>query len=544
MDLLMRSMRRFTETLRRMHEGRDGQALIFVALILFVCICFLAFTINVGHRVSVKIEMQNAADAATMSGALWEARGLNMISILNVGMTECLALIIMYQAFDRTLSFTETAYDIEIAILDALSNIPIIGPAFKAAKIFCENFYGKWAIKTGKKLNKYMQKMIPMLWRVMRYMQTVEATIRTLIPNMSAYEASRIARLNGADAIAGMGTAQYFAAFFPFQEPLPVQRGDFTDLCRPTKDGGSGYTNFLCWDSALDMELGPDDDRLRSLFKDFWNDSFPCLFGLPGEMWDMYVDAEYNALCSGEAQNLTYDRSTDSCKECSDNDGDAEWEENTAEISQSQYNSLSTGSWDRPCREISKFKQEIYVDCYCSEPGCNIGCEDTGYGKPLMGKKKITKYYRSDRALRSCTYSVNETIEPTNTSNKAKPYVLSDTWRNEVQYVGVVRQEFATKFPWRGKGRQITSVRSDQAGEEQVFGEDAVDAQEHTYCFACAEVYNPTDEDLFNQDWHVKMIPCTQAIIQRNVTGPGAGIVLPADVQDMLTGAIDGVTIH
>ena len=41
----------------------------------------------------------------------------------------------------------------------------------------------------------------------------------------------------------------------------------------------------------------------------------------------MYVDAEYNALCSGEAQHLTYTKSTDSCKECEDNDGDAEWEE-------------------------------------------------------------------------------------------------------------------------------------------------------------------------------------------------------------------------
>jgi hypothetical protein len=184
------------------------------------------------------------------------------------------------------------------------------------------------------------------------------------------------------------------------------------------------------------------------------------------------------------------------------------------------------------------------VDCYCSEPDCNIGCEDTGYGRPLRGKKQVTKYYRHDRNLRSCTYQVTETIEPTNTSNKAKPYVLVNRWRTQVQYVGVVQQNVETKFPWRGGGRKITSVRSDQGGEAHVFGEDAVDAQENTYCFACAEVYNPTDEDLFNQDWHVKMVPCTEAIIGRTVTGGGAAISLPGDIMRMLRGNIDGVTMH
>jgi len=533
---------RIIQRCTRARNDKNGQALIFVALILFVCICFLAYTINVGHRISVKIEMQNAADAATISGALWEARGLNMISILNVGMTECLALIIMYEAFDRTLDFTETAYEIEIAILEALSNVPIVGPAFKAAKIFCENFYGKWALKIGKMVNKYMQKMIPMLWRLMRYIQSVESNIRTLIPTMSAYEASRIARLNGADQLVSFGGTQYYAAFFPFQEPLPVRPGEFQDLCPPTKYGGSGYTNFLCWDSALDMEMG--GEPLRDKIRSFWSDSFPCLFGLPGEMWDQYVNAEYNAVCSGETQYLEYDRSTDSCQECNEHDGDAEWEENTAEISEYEYNHLQTGSWDRPCREISTFTQEHLVDCYCSQPDCNIGCENTGYGQPLMGKKRVTKYYRRDRNLRSCTYRVTETIEPTNTSNKAKPYVLVNNWENQVQYVGVVQQDVRTKFPWRGRGREITSVRSDQGGVDQVFGEDAVNAQQSTYCFACAELYNPTDEDLFNQDWHVKMIPCTQAIIQRNVTGAATAVALPADITQMLRGAIGGVTIH
>ena len=97
----------FFHRLNRLHEDRGGQAIVFVALVLFVLICFFALTINVGHRITGKVEMQNAADAAVMSGAIWHARGLNLISVMNVGMTECFALIIMFKAFDTITKVTE-----------------------------------------------------------------------------------------------------------------------------------------------------------------------------------------------------------------------------------------------------------------------------------------------------------------------------------------------------------------------------------------------------------------------------------------------------
>src|SRR5690349_23943800 len=44
--------------------------------------------LNTGRQIARKIEMQNAADAAAVSSAVWIARGMNVISMDNVGMTE------------------------------------------------------------------------------------------------------------------------------------------------------------------------------------------------------------------------------------------------------------------------------------------------------------------------------------------------------------------------------------------------------------------------------------------------------------------------
>ena len=94
-------IRRIHNRLHSAHNDQGGQTLIFIAIVMFALVCFFALVINVGDRVTAKVEMQNAADAAVMAGGIWNARGMNMISILNVGMTECLAFILFLRAFKR-----------------------------------------------------------------------------------------------------------------------------------------------------------------------------------------------------------------------------------------------------------------------------------------------------------------------------------------------------------------------------------------------------------------------------------------------------------
>ncbi len=81
--------------LRSGRGGEQGQALVFVVITLITLIIFIAAVANVGRELSYKMDMQNTADSASIAGAVWEARGLNLIAGLNQGIVLTVELIII-----------------------------------------------------------------------------------------------------------------------------------------------------------------------------------------------------------------------------------------------------------------------------------------------------------------------------------------------------------------------------------------------------------------------------------------------------------------
>jgi len=65
-------------------KDERGQILPFVALTLLALVMFWMTVLNVGKMVRDRIMVQNAADAAAQSAACYQARGLNLINLLNV----------------------------------------------------------------------------------------------------------------------------------------------------------------------------------------------------------------------------------------------------------------------------------------------------------------------------------------------------------------------------------------------------------------------------------------------------------------------------
>jgi len=80
--------------------SEEGQALGFVAMVGLVVFLFFAMTMNVAELFNTKIKNQNVADATALSGAVWEARFLNLISGSVSG-----AWLVGLQAFRRLLPF-------------------------------------------------------------------------------------------------------------------------------------------------------------------------------------------------------------------------------------------------------------------------------------------------------------------------------------------------------------------------------------------------------------------------------------------------------
>lgn len=65
-------------------RDEKGQILPFAVLTLLALVMFWMTVVNVGKMVRDRIMLQNAADAAAQSAACYQARGLNLISLLNL----------------------------------------------------------------------------------------------------------------------------------------------------------------------------------------------------------------------------------------------------------------------------------------------------------------------------------------------------------------------------------------------------------------------------------------------------------------------------
>lgn len=115
--------------------GQRGQVLVwFLAFAATLAVVF-AGVYSVGQATSEKQKVVNAADAAAYSGALVEARALNLIAYTNrsvVANEVLIAQMVSLQSwtdyFERTTSNYQT-------IFNALSAIPAVGVAFKALAV-------------------------------------------------------------------------------------------------------------------------------------------------------------------------------------------------------------------------------------------------------------------------------------------------------------------------------------------------------------------------------------------------------------------------
>lgn len=88
------------ERLRGFHGETGGQISFLLILGAVVLVALLGMVIHTGDQVSQKIQMQNAVDAAALSGGTWIARGLNVTSAFNLMQTQLVAGAILLNGLD------------------------------------------------------------------------------------------------------------------------------------------------------------------------------------------------------------------------------------------------------------------------------------------------------------------------------------------------------------------------------------------------------------------------------------------------------------
>jgi hypothetical protein len=559
------------------HRDADGNAMIFVVIVLFTLVCFFVFTIHIGQRFTNKVEMQNAADAAAISGAVWKARGFNLISIMNVSMSECLALIIMFKAFDSTLKFTKVAHKINKSVATACCSIPY------SAAVCCP-----WkAVLTGyepilsgyDRVNDVMKKTWKspkILWKVMSALKKVSQVVSYATSVIAYYDASRIAERNGADALVNVGGFGYHAVLWPYQYELPVKDGSFEqDLCDHTWNGGDGYKNYLCYDDAFDIEIA--GIGIDTTIEGMWA-ILSLIMPPPILTYEAMKHVHYNDLCSTSGSSsdmdLTLQESTMRCDKCLEEEGEATWEGYRVELTRyecddrwtkesteaTQLDTVTHSNGQRPQgtvlfngRDHDSGNSSIDTS---NPPGpCRV-CNNLHLVAPEQ-EGQPPRYFADIWALKSCLYESEEQeieIESENhDEDKVPPLVLDDDWRDKVKYTSLVfkrENNAGSSFFLGSDGEPILSLRSDMSGEMMTYGEegdsrlksDTVNIPERTWSVARAEVYNPGQEDLFNQNWHAKLAPVDAEGIQTEFMG--MEIELPESLTGLTNDVVEEVWAH
>jgi len=126
------------EKFRLIKRNEDGQIMVFTALSIFVLVLFAASVYNVGVVVGEKMQLQNTADAAAYSGAVWEARCFNFWSYTNRAMVAHLVTVAQLTCYVSHATLMKEVWD---DVQPVISLIPYVGPALGTAGDYASEGY-------------------------------------------------------------------------------------------------------------------------------------------------------------------------------------------------------------------------------------------------------------------------------------------------------------------------------------------------------------------------------------------------------------------
>ena len=100
------------EKMRRRLASEDGSVGVVVALFIFFALGLLTMTWNTAQLSKEKMRLQNAADAAALAHATWQARGMNAVQNINDEMHESLAIAVKLRAVSIAFEVAGQALDL------------------------------------------------------------------------------------------------------------------------------------------------------------------------------------------------------------------------------------------------------------------------------------------------------------------------------------------------------------------------------------------------------------------------------------------------
>ncbi len=83
-----------------LRDGTSGAIMVLGLFMAFFLVGALYFLLGIGHSILYRERMQDAADAAAFSAAVMDARGMNLIALINIVMAAALAILVALRAIE------------------------------------------------------------------------------------------------------------------------------------------------------------------------------------------------------------------------------------------------------------------------------------------------------------------------------------------------------------------------------------------------------------------------------------------------------------
>ncbi|HEV3037080.1 MAG TPA: pilus assembly protein TadG-related protein [Candidatus Angelobacter sp.] len=305
------------QRLQRLHSDESGQVLWIFVVSGLALVVLAALVFNTGKQATRRMEMQNAVDASAVSGAMWFARGMNVISMDNVAMTETLGLIANLRAIQQSIPINRVILEAEDAIADALMSNPFTVAAGVALKIavVLGTIETDIVDSVSGVIDALARPTTGILWEFMRTLSYFSEAVTYVAPAIGFGQAINVGRqnirwLSSSAPDASMDTvsqsdvpegALLLPNFKTGGYALPAEPGSFQELCDPTHHGTHssspvdtrGYQPFL----GYPYGKGPFE-KYKDWVSRMWLPSF--ISGIPG-WYRGIADMNLAIFCQGSS---------------------------------------------------------------------------------------------------------------------------------------------------------------------------------------------------------------------------------------------------
>ena len=239
---LFRLINRLNGEVQEFHHEDCAQVMMLFVFCSIALVILLGLVLNTVKQTSRRIEMQGAADAGSIAGGVWMARGMNLITMNNKGMSDILSVMITVHATAQTAQTMATkVVPGMIAAAAALSEVP--GAAEYLIDLEDEEQF--WVEFSGTMSEKDTELSDPEIgtgWQAMNALDLINQKIKTAFPPAAEAQAIYYAKKNGADR----APFAWLRSGTPRPTPVfPVGRGGYTFLASEAPNCSLGMMTNL-----------------------------------------------------------------------------------------------------------------------------------------------------------------------------------------------------------------------------------------------------------------------------------------------------------